>query len=125
MKKVLALSIAFGLLVSGCGKEAENKSTEGQSTNESEVVATSKTDVLKLKEPGEIEIFTEAVNNSKQEPGIVNMSDPQYTFKLGEESYYLWIDKESGTIMNTKDTHTIYTLPSSSIEKVYEYVSKN
>lgn len=124
MKKGLVLSIAFGFLVAGCGQEVEHKSTEGKSINETEVVAIAKTNILKLKEPDEIETFTEAVNNSKQEPGIVNMSDPQYKFNLGEKSYYLWINKESGTIMNTNDTHTIYTLPSGSVEKVYEYVSQ-
>lgn len=48
----------------------------------------------------------------------------KYQFSIGEESYFLWITEESATIMNTKDTHTIYTLSSSSIKEVYEFVNK-
>ena len=125
MKKIFVLSIAFGFLIAGCAQGEEDKISDGQNIKEPELVATTKTDLLELKETGEIETFTEAVSNSKREPGIVNMTNPQYQFSLGEESYYLWINKESGTIMNTKDTHTIYTLPSNSVEKVYEFVSKD
>lgn len=52
------------------------------------------------------------------------MTDPQYQFSIGEESYFLWITEDSGTIMNSKDTHTIYTLSSNSVQKIYEFVNK-
>jgi len=37
---------------------------------------------------------------------------------------FLWITKESGTIMNAEDTHTIYSLSSSSVKEVFEFVHK-
>ena len=58
------------------------------------------------------------------QPGIVNMTDPQYHFSIGEESYSLWITEDFGTIMNSKDTHTVYTLSSNSVQKIYEFVNK-
>ena len=50
------------------------------------------------------------------------MDDPQYKVELGEETYFLWIHEESGTIMNTKDTHTIYSLSDPSVKKVSELI---
>ncbi|WP_318508791.1 hypothetical protein [Bacillus sp. T3] len=58
----------------------------------------------------DIKIFTEAVKTAVEQPGIANMSDPMYKVTVGEESYFLWLINGDGTIMNTNDTHTIYSL---------------
>jgi len=42
--------------------------------------------------------------------GIVNMSEPSYKVQIGNDSYYLWIGKENGSIMKIEDTNTIYSL---------------
>lgn len=49
------------------------------------------------------------------------MANPQYQFNRDEDFYDLWITADSGTIMNTKDTSTIYTLSSESVKEVYEF----
>ncbi|MFJ7933722.1 hypothetical protein [Sporosarcina sp. NPDC096371] len=124
MRKLFVLFIAFGFVLAGCSQEQENKLSEAQNESSSETVTTTKAISLELKETEEIEIFAKAVSDSKKEPGIVNMTNHQYQFSIGEESYYLWITEDSGTLKNTKDTHTIYALSSNSVQEIYEFVSK-
>ncbi|MDF2066535.1 hypothetical protein [Bacillus sp. Cr_A10] len=124
MKKLFVLFIASGFMLTGCSQEQENNLAEAQNESSSETVTSTKANSLELRETDEIEIFTKAVSDSKKEPGIVNMTDPQYQFSIGEESYFLWITEDSGTIMSTKDTHTIYTLSSNSVQEIYEFVNK-
>ncbi|RXJ04393.1 hypothetical protein DS745_03135 [Anaerobacillus alkaliphilus] len=92
--------------------------------HESGAEAVINTILISLESKEGIELFAKAVATSKKEPGIVNMANPQYQFSLGEESYFLWITEKAGTIMNTKDTHTIYSLSRSSVEEIYEFVNK-
>lgn len=124
MKKLFILFVACSFILVGCSDEKESKLSTGQNEDSSETITTTKANSLELKETEEIEIFTKAVSDSKKEPGIVNMTNPQYQFSIGEESYLLWITEDSGTIMNTKDTHTIYTLSSNSVQEIYDFVSK-
>ena len=64
-----------------------------------------------------------AFKKAKKESGIVDMVDPDYKVEIGEESYYLWISKEQGTIMNLDDTNTIYTLSKSSAHPIYKLLN--
>ena len=122
MKIFCFMFIAFGIILAGCSQEQENKSSQNESR--SETITNTKPNSLELNKIKEIEIFSKAVNDSKKEPGMVDMTNPQYQFSIGEETYFLWISEDSGTIMNTKDTHTIYTLSSNSAQEIYEFVSK-
>ncbi|MDN4491923.1 hypothetical protein [Ureibacillus aquaedulcis] len=92
----------MGLILVGCSQ----KQTDDMSTAETLTTfqADSGSEHLKLVKTEEKEIFKRAVNTSKKEPGVVNMVSPHYQFTLGEETYFLWITEESGTIMNIKDT---------------------
>ncbi|WP_262176656.1 hypothetical protein [Saccharococcus sp. Marseille-Q5394] len=67
--------------------------------------------------------FVKAFNNAVKMPGIVNMAEPEYKVEFGEESYFLWINEDSGTIMNLNDTHTIYTLSKSSAKTINELLN--
>ncbi|REB07081.1 hypothetical protein DVB69_09485 [Sporosarcina sp. BI001-red] len=127
MKKIFILMVAIGLTLAGCSQRQVNKSEDAQieKTTEikSETLATTKVISLDLNGVEDREVFSKAVNDSKQEPGIVNMTNPDYKFSIGEESYLLWITSDSGTIMSTKDTHTIYTLTTNSVKEVYGIVN--
>lgn len=57
-----------------------------------------------------IKAFRSAFKKARKQPGAVDMADPHYKVILGEESYFLWGDKNHGTIMNLEDTNTIYKL---------------
>lgn len=124
MKKLFVLFITSGLMLIGCSQKQENNLTEVLNKGSAETVTSTKATSLELNETDEIEIFTTAVSDSMKKPGIVNMTDPKYHFSIGEESYSLWITEDSGTIMNSKDTHTVYTLSSNSVQKIYEFVNK-
>ncbi|OIJ21672.1 hypothetical protein BKP45_02820 [Anaerobacillus alkalidiazotrophicus] len=89
----------------------------------SETGANSIPNSLELIKIEETDVFIKAIANSKKKPGIVNMTNPQYQFSIGKDSYFLWITNDSGTIINTKDTHTIYSLPISSVKEIYEFVN--
>lgn len=82
-------------------------------------------ETLVIEDTETIEMIEEAVSNSKEQPGIVNMEDPEFKIEIGEETYFLWVDEKSGTFMNTKDTHTIYSLPVSSIKQINNIISYN
>ncbi|TWT05350.1 hypothetical protein FQV26_12975 [Planococcus sp. CPCC 101016] len=66
-----------------------------------------------------VDDFVKAFKKAQKEPGIVDMVDPEYKVEFGEESYYLWISEEQGTIMNLEDTNTIYTFSKNSAETIY------
>ncbi|MFL0507188.1 hypothetical protein ACH0B5_15720 [Ureibacillus sp. 179-F W5.1 NHS] len=126
MKKLFIFFAIISFALFGCSQEPETKTSESvtEKNVEEEAYVNTKTIHLELKESEEIAIFEKAVSNSTKESGIVNMAtEPQYQFNSGKESYFLWITEESGTIMNRKDTHTIYILSSNSIKEVYKFVN--
>lgn len=122
MKKMFILFIVIGSALVGCAQKPNNEVSEATTETNTETNAYNE---IELEGTEEIDIFIKAVENAKKEPGIVNMTNPQYQFNIGEETYFLWITEDSGTIINRKDTHTIYTLSSSSIKEVYEFVNKS
>jgi uncharacterized protein YcfL len=124
VKKLSVLIFVVGFILVGCSQKQENKISASPIETSSKTVASTKAITIELKETEEIDLFTKAVNDSIKEPGIVNMTNPQYQFSIGKESYFLWIAEDSGTIMNTKDTHTIYSLPGSAVQEIYEFVNK-
>jgi hypothetical protein len=79
---------------------------------------------LVLEAPNEIAIFRIAVDEATQLPGIANMASPNYRFSLEGESYSLWIDEESGTVMNNNESHTIYSLTKNSVKEINDFLKK-
>ncbi|MCM3388819.1 hypothetical protein M3649_11815 [Ureibacillus chungkukjangi] len=73
----------------------------------------------------EVVIFERAVKDSIKDSVIVNMANPEFQFSIAIESYFLWISDGAGAVMNTKDTHTICTLSSSSIKEIYGFIYGN
>ncbi|MBM7661118.1 hypothetical protein JOC85_001890 [Bacillus mesophilus] len=114
MSKVLFL-ISISLL--GCQQTSKSLEQVTIAT----IVNSSGTLVVEDKET--IELIEDAVNSAEKQPGIVNMADPEFKIEIGESTYYLWIDEKFGTIMNTEDTHTIYSLSVSSVSKINELIS--
>lgn len=128
MNKLFTVIAIISFALVGCSQESETKTSESiiEKNVEEEANVNTKTIDLEIKESEEIAIFEKAVSNSKKEPGVVNMAtEPQYRFSSGKETYFLWITKESGTIMKTEDTHTIYTLTSNSVKEIYEFVNND
>lgn len=67
-----------------------------------------------------IETIEQAIKSAKREPGIVNVVDADFRVVAGEETYDLWLRGDSGTIMDLKDTHTVYSLTAKSTKELNE-----
>ena len=119
----MILSVISFLLV-GCSIEPKSQISEPTTGQNEEIYSNAKLIELELNKAEEIELFKEALSDSKKELGIVNMTNPQFQFSLDEESFFLWVTEESGAIMNIKDTHEIYTLSSSSAKEIYDFANK-
>ena len=92
MRKRVLLS--FILLLSGCSSVKEVHLYEaGSFTTVNEESQTTYT------EPDIVEQFATAVNDAEQLPGKVDVAEPQYVLELDGESYYLWIDGNTGSVM--------------------------
>ncbi|WP_394188746.1 hypothetical protein [Paenisporosarcina quisquiliarum] len=118
---LLFIFIVFTLLlVSGCS----SKNIEKIDVYEMESFSNIKKDSLtSFTDSKVVSNFVNAFENANKEQGIVDMADPEYKVEIGEESYYLWISEEQGTIMNVNDTHTIYTLSKSSAKTINELLN--
>ncbi|MFA9557602.1 hypothetical protein ACERII_09880 [Evansella sp. AB-rgal1] len=127
MKKLqyVFITLGFTLLFVGCADDTNENDLNERSNESSESNSDSENvTVIALESEEELEIFTKAVDTSKREAGIVNMDNPQYRFTIGADTFFLWIAEESGTIMNRKDTHTVYSLSAESTKEVYEFIKK-
>ncbi|RDU36981.1 hypothetical protein DRW41_09800 [Neobacillus piezotolerans] len=67
-----------------------------------------------------IKTIERAINGANRIPGIVDVVFPDFRVIAGEEIYDLWLREVSGSIMNLKDTHTVYTLTPASAKELYE-----
>lgn len=66
----------------------------------------------------DIRKFQAGIWGAGKESGAVDLDDPDLSFRLNKESYFLWLD--SGIIMNHTNTHTLYTLK----ERDYKNIKK-
>jgi hypothetical protein len=48
--------------------------------------------------------FATALKKAKKEPGIADIADPEYKVMIVENTYYLWLSDNSGTLMHLEDT---------------------
>ncbi|WP_456276314.1 hypothetical protein [Bacillus sp. AK128] len=95
--------------------QANNKITISPMDNPSEEMVFEDTET--------IEMIKEAVVQAEKQSGVVNMADPEYKVAIGDETFFLWIDGKSGTIMNIEDSHTIYNLSELSAQQMNEMIS--
>ncbi|HWI48879.1 MAG TPA: hypothetical protein VNU45_11720 [Rummeliibacillus sp.] len=58
----------------------------------------------------EIQTIENAIRTAKKLDGIVDVANPQYTIQIGEESYFLWFQDQSATLINEQKTETIYKI---------------
>ena len=134
---LLGICIVFALPLAACSIDEQKKAVVNEDKREAvvynaeevidQVVINEMESFSKVKASSEktltnkedIKTIQDAFLNANKEPGEVDMSDPHYKVWLGGDSYYLWIHESSGTIMNTKDTHVIYSLSEKAAQDVY------
>ncbi|MGP7817408.1 hypothetical protein [Niallia sp. 01092] len=97
----------------------------GEDTNDTKLSQIS----YKQEDKVELQTFVNAINKAKKVSGIVNVAAPDYLLTIAFEdneifTYSLWLNSDSGSIMNDKDTNTLYTLPNNLIEDLNKYVTE-
>ena len=113
------ITVLFLLVVSGCSTVSSEKVTIYEMISFSETNMESKKIITNLKD---INILETSFNGASKNPGLTDMIDPNYKVELAEETYFLWINEISGTIMNVNDTHITYTLTEKSVKEVNEVI---
>ncbi|MFJ7730617.1 hypothetical protein ACIQXF_01855 [Lysinibacillus sp. NPDC097231] len=117
MKKILVLMIFTVMTLIACSEEKADKVQIHELENFSTIKKG--TEEISLNS-NDIDVFRNAVKNAVKLNGIVNVVDPMYRFELEKESYFLWLNDQGGSIMNTNDTHTLYTLTDESFTQLKE-----
>jgi phosphotransferase system IIB component len=125
------LFVSIGLF--GCQQNNEEKvvnassNTEGiEKVNIFEMKSFSKVNeksLIVITDSEEINSIEEAFKSAEKVAGIVDVTDPQYQVEIGEKTYFLWLYEESGSIMDAKDTHTIYRLSNKSVKEINELIT--
>ena len=126
--------IVFGVLLAGCGNEYGK-------LNEKEIqsIVLSKVgeEMGNIKEPhityvpkdaDAIETIADAINQAEKVDGIVNVTTPNYSVVItfANDSvgrYSLWLNDGYGSVMDEKDTHTLYTIPSDIVKALEPFVN--
>lgn len=82
-----------------------------------------------LEEDKDVETFKSIFSNANKELGEVNMANPEYYLDVvytyeNKQSFHLWIGEkgQKSTLMETDDTHTIYTVSEEMTDKLIELV---
>ncbi|MEA0553271.1 hypothetical protein U1P98_21980 [Lysinibacillus irui] len=64
-----------------------------------------------------LDLFQHAISTAVKNEGGVDMASPEYDLQVVDTAgnkygYHLWLGEngQSSVLMNTKDTHTIYTI---------------
>lgn len=125
MKKhfvMLVLTCIFILSLVGCNKGTENIK-EVNIYEMKNFSSAQKDSLITITDSKVVRDILKGFSRAKKEAGIVNMDDPQYKVELENETYFLWLSEEHGTIMNSHDTNTIYTLSKSSAKTINELLN--
>lgn len=115
------------LLLTACSNEADrlNEIPKVKSITIQEMISfkeAKRNSAKKISNEVEVTSIVDTFSRASQRPGIVDMADPQYKIKIGKEKFYLWFNEDgaSATIMNLKDTHTVFSM--SSTEGIYQII---
>jgi len=122
MKKhifICLITVLLLLVVSGCSTTTNEKVSIYEMISFSETNMESKKIITDLKD---INILETSFNGASKNPGITDRIDPNYKVDLDNETYFIWINDDSGTIVNVNDTDTTYTLTEESVKEVNEVI---
>jgi len=118
--------IVFIIGILGC----QQQSSKINSSNSEKVVNVT---IVRFDQQAELNVSDEvrkvntilhAIKQAKKHPGIVNVEKPEYKIKIDNETYFLWVDENSVSIMNLNDNHSLYTLTESSAKELKEVIEE-
>lgn len=75
----------------------------------------------------ELQTFVDAIEKAEKVDGVFDMLAPDYqlTYTFEDNStakYSLWLGADGGSLMDEKESHTLYKLPSNLIDALITYV---
>ncbi|WP_409271251.1 hypothetical protein V1499_17770 [Neobacillus sp. SCS-31] len=111
LKAVICFLAVLGLLSCSNANGVSGEITVRTLNGDEKIVLTDKTSIQTVKQ---------AIMSAERVPGIVDVTFADFRMIAGEETYDLWLREDSGSIMNLKDTHTIYTLTAKSAKELNE-----
>ncbi|KGA98170.1 hypothetical protein AJ85_06405 [Alkalihalobacillus alcalophilus ATCC 27647 = CGMCC 1.3604] len=133
MLLVLSMAFIFGPLF-GCQSNENNKLTANEivkvSLSTSNGFGHVNSDFLvEFNDVETIELFAKIFSNAVKEPGIVNMSEPEFDVEVlytngDKQGYHLWVGEpgQLSSLINITDTHTIYTISEEMSQKLMEFI---
>ncbi|WP_168123028.1 hypothetical protein [Paenibacillus sp. HB172176] len=79
-----------------------------------------------IKDKDAVKAFTYGVRFADKQPGEVDIAAPPYQFKLGENSYYLWVSERYGlgTLMKLPNTGTTYRIGTSRAKELLDILEE-
>lgn len=84
---------------------------------------------VRFEKQNDIDTIVDAINTASKEEGVVDMSEGDYDLLFHfdddrEEGFHLWLSEDfpQGTVMDIKDTHTIYTLSRTDTKAMQELI---
>lgn len=79
----------------------------------------------------ELDAFLHVLSSAAKEPGTANVAEPELYLKLtnndmGNQWLYLWVGEagEQSMLMNTEDTHSVYTVTATMTAELIELIEK-
>ncbi|GGA60034.1 hypothetical protein [Ornithinibacillus halotolerans] len=121
MKKFSVMLTLFIISISLIGCQGQAKGLEIEKITIYQLKNNTNKIVIEDKES--TKIIKEAVSSAKKVQGIVNVANPEYRIEFGKKTYFLWIEEKSGTIMDSEDTHTIYSISDNSTKEINMFIS--
>lgn len=83
-----------------------------------------KIEVIDLKDKDKITIFKNAIKDATKNLNRYYLVNPDYSFTLDEDTYYLWLSEDEGSIMNAKDIYATFLLSKNSLNEIDKILQK-
>lgn len=119
MKKVV---LCFMFLLAACSQKPVEELMIFKSVDFSSI---KETPVVTLTDDEQIQTVIKAVKHAKKLPGVADVVEPDFEIKFGETTYFLWIGEEGGSVMNKRNSHTMYQLSDSSVSMLCDLLLVN
>ena len=127
----MALSLTFiSSFLFGC-QQKEKVSNESKWMSIS-ISKTKGVDAITFDDPETIHALQRFFRGAVKVAGIVDVADPEFYIEIvddkeNQQHMHLWIGEkgQTSTLMNTEDTHTIYTVSEKETEQLIELVESH
>ena len=131
---IVSLTLILVVLV-GCQSSIDDEISSDEiskvSISNSNNIGNINTDFFMVYEDEEVlEVFQDIFRNAVKQEGIVDISEPNFdlevTYEEGNKGeYHLWLGEkdQNSTLMNSEDTHTIYSISEEATNQLIDLIN--